>query len=172
MVIIDENNEILNNDDKKFLQEKCENFILSQSPRLTGEYINYFNRSFINIDNPLAQNIIKNCESYIKSKLNDRYLKLSGLWINKVDEHSNNDDDFHHDTCSGTLIIYLNENFTGGDFEYKDDNKNYVKIKPKKYLTIVMNDKLYHRVLPVLDGVRYSLVCFFHNEDKKQKSLI
>lgn len=172
MIILDENSEILNDNDKKFLQEKCENFILSQSPRLTGDYINYFNRSFINIDDPLAQNIIKNCEFYIKNKLNDRYLKLTGLWINKVDVHSNNDDDFHHDTCAGTLIIYLNDDFTGGDFEYKDNNKNYIKIKPKKYLTIVMNDKLYHRVLPVSKGVRYSLVCFFHNEDKKQKSLI
>ena len=74
-----------------------------------------------------------------------------------------------------TFILYLNENFDGGEFEYLDkkDKKNKkIKIKPKINLSIISNNELYHRVLPVLNGERFSLVMFFNVGKKKDYTLI
>ena len=43
------------------------------------------------------------------------------------------------------------------------------KINPKRNLSLITNDKLPHRVLPVITGERYSIVvfCVIPNKDKK-----
>jgi predicted 2-oxoglutarate/Fe(II)-dependent dioxygenase YbiX len=39
-------------------------------------------------------------------------------------------------------------------------------------MTIIMNSKLFHKVNPVSDGVRYSLITFFQTKQKRSKSII
>ena len=172
MITINQNTNILSEEDWEFLNQKCENFNASQSPVLHGDYLNYFYREFIDLNDKRATNIIKNSESFLRNELDNNSLQLSGMWINRIDINSNKDDDFHHDITAATLVIYLNDDFEGGEFEYVDDNKKNIKLFPKKNLTLAMNNKLYHRVLPVTSGVRYSLISFFNLKDKKIKTLI
>ena len=94
------------------------------------------------------------------------------MWINKIDVNSNKDDIFHKDNSDYSLILYLNDDYIGGQLEYKDDIFNTIKIKPKKNLMVLMDNKLQHRVLPVINGVRYSLVAFFRFINNPTKNLI
>ena len=172
MVLIEENNKILNDDEILYLNQKCENFNYSQKPKLSGEYLNYFFREALDLKDNSIQKIITNIEFYVKNRLENVNLKLYYMAINKVDVYSNKDDGFHNDVSPITFISYLNGDYSGGEFEYIDDNNNKIKVQPKKKLTIVMNDKTPHRVLPVTDGIRYSLVAFFKPGYKTIKSLI
>jgi hypothetical protein len=173
MITADENANLLNSEEWSFLEEKCKNFNPSQTPILDGEYLNYFYRQFLDIKDINVVGIVDKCEKYIRKQLKTNNLELKGMWINRVDINSNKDDDFHHDITPATLIIYLNDDFEDGEFEYIDKStKNKVKIKPKKNLTLAMNDKLYHRVSSVSSGVRYSLISFFTQSDKETKTLI
>jgi hypothetical protein len=124
---------------------------------------NYYNRFVINDD--ISKNfLIKKLNS---SKLLNADLSIAQIWLNKITPDSNKNDSFHIDSEDISIIIYLNDTFTGGEFEYKKDNAIH-RIQPKKGLTLRLDNKVEHRVLPVTEGVRYSLVIFI----KKKKTLL
>ena len=116
-------------------------------------------------------NIVMGLESYIKTKLYTN-LELKSMWINKIDSDSNKNDNFHKDISPCSLILYLNDDYIGGELEYIDDTNNRLKIIPQKNLVVIMNNQLEHRVLPITSGVRYSLVAFFGFMDNQTKSII
>lgn len=98
--------------------------------------------------------------------INDIF-KFESAWINVVNDTTNQNDSYHKDRSDRTIIIYLNENFEGGDFEYYQNNEMF-EISPKEGLCIMMDNELMHRVKPVVNGTRYSLVIFI----KKEKTLL
>jgi hypothetical protein len=171
MISIDNNSKILNDDDMEFLQKKCNNFISSQSPTLEKDNINFYFRQYIDIKDSLIHNIVMGLESYMKTKLYTN-LELKSMWINKIDINSNKDDNFHKDISPYSLILYLNDDYIGGELEYINDTNNRIKIIPEKNLAVIMDNQLKHRVLPITSGVRYSLVAFFGFIDKQTKSII
>jgi len=79
----------------------------------------------------------------------------------------------HREMYRENVVCFLNDNFTGGEFEYLvEDN---VQIKPSPNTAIVFGPTLRHRVLPVTEGVRYTLVAFLEESsylNKQEKSLI
>jgi len=171
MISIDINGEVLNDNDMELLQKKCDNFIPSQSPTLDKDNVNFYFREYIDLKDPLMHNIVMGLESYIKTKLYTN-LELKSMWINKIDINSNKDDNFHKDTSPYSLILYLNDDYIGGELEYINDTNKRVKIIPQKKLVVIMNNQLEHRVLPITSGVRYSLVVFFGFMDNQTKSII
>ena len=171
MISIDKNSKVLNDDDMELLQEKCNNFILTQSPTKEKNNTNFYFRQYIDLKDPLMYNIVMGLESYIKTKLYTN-LELKSMWINKIDINSNKDDNFHKDTSPCSLILYLNDDYIGGELEYVNDTNNRLKIIPQKKLVVIMNNQLEHRVLPITSGVRYSLVAFFGFIDNQTKSII
>jgi predicted 2-oxoglutarate/Fe(II)-dependent dioxygenase YbiX len=68
--------------------------------------------------------------------------------------------------------LYLNDDYSGGELEYINDTGSKSKIIPQKNLIITMSNRLQHRVLPISNGVRYSLVAFFGFIKKENKSII
>ena len=171
MISIDINSEVLNDNDMELLQKKCDNFIPTQSPTLDKDNINFYFREYIDLKDPLMHNIVMGLESYIKTKLYTN-LELKSMWINKIDINSNKDDNFHKDKSTCSLILYLNDDYVGGELEYINDTNNRVKIIPQKKLVVIMNNQLEHRVLPITSGVRYSLAAFFGFMDNPTKSII
>ena len=171
MILVDKNSKALNDDDMEFLYKKYNNFILAQSPQKVKDNTNYYFRQFLDLNDPLIRNIGMRLESYIKTKLYTN-LELVSMWINKVDINSNKDDEFHTDISPCSLILYLNDDFIGGELEYINDTNIKLKIIPQKNLIITMNNRLKHRVLPISSGVRYSLVAFFSFMDTQTKSII
>jgi predicted 2-oxoglutarate/Fe(II)-dependent dioxygenase YbiX len=99
-------------------------------------------------------------------------LQTKGVWINKVKPTTNLNDAFHFDTSDLTIVTYLNDEFEGGEFEYIDNNENTIHVSPKKGMSLIMNNKLLHKVLPITKGERLSLVCFFDLKIKESKSLL
>jgi hypothetical protein len=82
---------------------------------------------------------------------------------------------YHHhgEIYKKNLVCFLNEDFTGGEFEYKGENKEIVT--PTSNTALIFGPELDHRVLPVTEGTRYTLVAFITENTyltKEEKSII
>jgi hypothetical protein len=100
--------------------------------------------------------------------------KMRTNWVNIITTESNKNDDYHVDISDVSLIIYLNDNFVGGEFEYLKSNGEIEIIKPIKNNGILLSKDIWHRVKPVLEGKRYSMVSFFYSDPEfvKEKTII
>jgi Rps23 Pro-64 3,4-dihydroxylase Tpa1-like proline 4-hydroxylase len=161
---------ILDKRDLCTLQKECHNFKTSHPKNKNNQ--SSYNKMILN------QNKIslfkEKLEKIVFEKINLEYnlIPNSSTWINCVDSESNKNDDFHVDTSDLSLLVYLNENFEGGELEYKDENENIKTYTPKTNSGLIINNKLLHRVLPVRSGLRFSLVCFFVNKNIKVKKTL
>lgn len=79
----------------------------------------------------------------------------------------------HNLIYKDNLVCFLNNDFTGGEFEYT--NPESIKIIPSPNTALVFEPELAHRVLPVINGARYTLVAFLVENsyiNKQEKTLI
>lgn len=130
---------------------------------------NYYNRCYLELQDSYKEKI----ETFLYKTYNKKYvLKNKGCWINKITNDTNKDDTFHSDSSDLTIVTYLNDEYSGGEFEYMNWYREIIKIQAQKGLSLIMNNILPHRVSPVLDGTRYSLVCFFDLINKNEKTII
>jgi hypothetical protein len=80
---------------------------------------------------------------------------------------------YHHVRFKENLVCFLNENFSGGEFEYKDES--IIKVMPEVNTALIFEPKTLHRVLPVTEGERYTLVAFLTENtyiNKEENTLI
>lgn len=172
-ILINDENTIIDKEYEAFLMERCKNFTPSMVPFNKGnDNVNYFYRDFIDTTEDVSKKTIIKVEEFVNKVFGSEKFSLNIMWINRIDGDSNKDDTFHNDHSAVSLIIYLNDDFEGGEFEYIDENRNKVQIKPKKNLTILLDKKVIHRVKPVSKGVRFSLVFFFNIKNKAHKTII
>lgn len=169
--MIEQHYNILLEEEKQFLKEKCDNFIETHSPFENGN----INRSYhkYKLDEKkdlldLQERLLK----LIKKVTNENNIEFTGFVINRADLTTNQNDDYHVDMSNYTIVTYLNDDFMGGDFVYSLDNIKHTHNKVEKDLSIIMDDTVPHKISPVIDGVRFSFVCFFNKIVKKNKSLI
>lgn len=169
MIWVNKNLNIISKEEWSYLQDRIKNFSLSQAPT----HKNYYHREFLSSDkSPELINIISKISQYVKDTTKQSDIKISRIWINKVFEGSNINNGMHKDNSDLTFILYLNDDFNGGEFQYEDVNKKKIIIEPSRNLSIISNNHLKHRVLPVVEGERYSLVIFFNSNAEKEKTLI
>ena len=84
----------------------------------------------------------ENIESFLYKKYNKKYvLKDKGFWINKITTDTNKDDTFHTDISDLTIVTYLNDDYTGGEFEYINRYKKAIKIETQVGLSLIMDSK-------------------------------
>lgn len=159
----------LTEEELEFLRNCINNFSPTDTPRKDDNSQNYYIRQHLPLEQKLL-NFVPSILKIAKEKLTTEYY-FQGGWINKVDSSVNQNDDFHLDESDLTVVTYLNEDFEGGEFEYIVD-KDVKTIRPEVNLSLLMNNKLSHRVLPVKNGVRYSLVLFFKYVGKKTSTFI
>ena len=173
MILIENDIDLFTLEEKEILEKKCSLFVNIDNPVKKEKLTNYYVREFINKDDPEFRTIISKIDNCINKQFKKINIKLDGFWINKITNQTNKNDEFHTDAADITFLIYLNDEFTGGEYEYIElENKKKKKLKPKKYLSIITDRTVEHRVNPVLEGERYSMV-FFYNFDKKvNKTLI
>ena len=103
---------------------------------------------------------------YISKNYPIRKYKTGGFMGKHIDINR------HTPSMDISILIYLNDDYVGGELEYINDTNNRVKIIPQKKLVVIMNNQLEHRVLPITSGVRYSLAAFFGFMDNQTKSII
>ncbi len=155
-------NNMVTNDELIFLNSLCFSFTSTDTkPTKGSSYI----RKNLNIETDLLE-YQKRC----KESIGDKY-ELFGMWINKVTTETNIDDVYHYDRSDLTIVTYINDTFDGGEFEYIE-NKNVFKIKPIINMSLVMDNKLLHRVLKITKNERFSLISFYKWKEKNKKTLI
>lgn len=170
MLIVSDNTHLFNSDEKEILEKKCAAFKNNDIPK---EFTNYYVREFISKDNAEFQTIISKINDSVSNILKTNNIELNAFWINKVTNETNKNDGFHTDESDITFLMYLNDNFVGGDYEYAiPETKNRERLKPKKYLSVITDKSVRHRVIPVVEGERYSIVFFYNVNRKKSKTLI
>jgi len=173
MISIEDNSDLFNLNEKEILEKKYLSFTLTDNPSKKEKSANYYVRSHIPNDDAEFKMIVSKINNYVTKLSKKDNIKLNAYWINKVTKDTNKNDEFHKDSSDLTFLMYLNEEFTGGEYEYiAPETKNKEKIKPKKYLSIITTKDISHRVKPVLDGERYSIVFFYDFDKKVNKTLI
>ena len=155
---------LLSDEELLFLNSICSSFVPTAQASIINKN-NYYIRKMLNFKTDLLE-YQKKC----KTHLGGNY-KIEALWINKVTPNTNKNDKFHCDIADISIVTYINEDFEGGEFEYIFENEK-IKIKPIKNSSLIMNEKLEHRVLNVTNGERFSLISFYKKLQKKQKTLI
>ena len=164
---------LLSENELFFLQNKCNNFSISDAPNKNNKNdnsYNYYVRDNVNIKKDLLEYQIQ-VENYLFNRFRIKY-KTNSIWINKITNETNKSDEYHQDASDFTIITYLNDDFIGGEFVYLDNNEKTISIKPKKNMCILQNSRLTHRVNPVSDGIRYSCITFLNYVGKDMKTLI
>ena len=156
--------DILNQNELLFLNDLCRDFKKTNTNELDGVN-NFYNSMFIDDYSELSR--FKDEILKIVSDLDCEYdLNNPGIFINKVDTTTNQNDGYHRDGSHLTFIVYLNHDFEGGGFEYIQDGELH-QITPRPNLTIFMDNTVLHRVLPVVRGERYSLITWLFLKNKK-----
>jgi hypothetical protein len=153
---------LLSNKELIFLDSTCAKFF---EKKIISRKQNYYIRKILNIETDLLD-----YQQKCKELIDDNY-ELVGLWINKVTIETNIDDAYHKDTSDLTIVTYINDTFDGGEFEYIE-NKNVFKIKPIRNMSLIMDNKLKHRVRKITKNERFSLISFYNKKLKKEKTLI
>lgn len=171
MIVFEDSTHLFNTEEKEILEKKCRSFVNDDVP--SADTKNYYVRERINKNNDEFKTIISKVNNHITNLSKTESIKLDGFWINKITNETNQNDGFHKDVSDITFLMYLNDEFTGGEYEYiVPETKNKEHLIPKKYLSIITTKDVAHRVKPVINGERYSIV-FFYNFDKKiSKTLI
>lgn len=161
---------ILQDDELLYIDDFCKsiNESLLQEP-LPGR--NSYRRKVIKLKDETVKKIL----DIVKNNYGIQ-CTYTGSWINIVDNTANKKDKFHYDVADFSLIIYLNDDYVGGELEYQNYNivEDIQKFKPVKNSAVLISKDVLHRVLPVLSGKRYSLATFFNYDTSstKEKSLI
>jgi len=166
-------NDVLTEEELYNLKKECDFFVTTSTPSNVEQNKSiqnfYFRKSLKKLNTFFFNEKIINTFLINQNVIN---YKIQDMWINKVNTESNKNDDYHTDSSELSVVIFLNDNFEGGEFEYLDNFGKSNKIKPEKNKAILMDNKLPHRVLPVAYGERFTLVCFLKHIKKENKSLI
>lgn len=84
---------------------------------------------------------------------------INATWINRIDDKSNDSDDYHRDETDLSFIYYPTNSFNGGELECIVNNETINKLIITNGF-IILTNKVKHRVKPVISGVRWSIASF------------
>ena len=109
----------------------------------------------------------KNISSFIFNKLKPKVKQISKLNPLVLTARYNPGEKSHlhmdtpfDDDVKYTLLIYLNDNFEGGDTNFYDDNFKLIKtIRPEKGKGLLFDINLYHQGTTVVSGNKYWIGC-------------
>jgi PKHD-type hydroxylase len=89
------------------------------------------------------------------------------------DWHTDSTDTIYRDRFT-SIVIQLNDTYQGGILEIKNIKGELVPIENKIGTLYIFNSRLSHRVTPVVDGIRYSLVNWVSlvKTDSKKQNLL
>jgi len=148
-------NNLLDKDEFIFLKEKMTDNLNDFTIKPDKVKLTYYKTDIFKQKNSLL-NYYSKISRYVDLNIFD----ISFISLNCATDDTNSEDTFHRDNCDRTVITYLNNNFKGGELQYilNEETKLF---NPIENMTIIFNSKIKHRILPVKEGFRYSLVTFF-----------
>lgn len=145
------------------------NFVSNnESNQLIEYYKSNISKEYTRIDdiyNFKAVDVLEYNAFSIHNKL--KLISPVTIRVQLVDESISVTEYSHSHTIPWTYLVFLNDNFEGGELEIEN-----IKITPKKNQLIVFPGNLKHRVLQVTGGSRYTLVSFTNTKCKVLNSMI
>lgn len=123
----------------------------------TVQDLNQYSLSFIPQINDRMIGLFENSQSHTKIA-NIRRLKTGEFMY----PHKDNDTKYAEHPIMYGVVIYLNDDFTGGELKYTDID---FSIKPKSASMVIHETDIKHEVLPVLSGNRYCLTSFIYGDE-------
>ncbi len=114
---------------------------------------------FIEVNREDVQQIL---DSYV-AKLGESFSGKTVLPIKRISrltEGKNmgvHSDNLSEPRCIRGVILYLNDDYSGGEIHYRDVDVTY---KPKAGSVIIHDSSYLHEVLPVTEGTRYMVTTF------------
>ena len=130
----------------------------------TDELLKYYSDN-INREYPITDNVYSfkavDVMDYNQKKISSKLILNNPLFvrvqlINHTIPHI---ESMHRHTSKWTSIIFLNDDYMGGDLIIEN-----VIIKPKKNTLLVFPGNLNHKVTRVTEGDRYTMVSFLKND--------
>ena len=159
---------LLSSSEISYLNNCISNFIPYRQP---GEGLNYYFNTFIDINK--LSTFTENVKEYSRSIGNEYLLEAEGSFINRINTTSNLSDGYHDDHSKLSSVTLLNDDYEGGQINYIDSKGEEANIRCKKYSTLIFNgNETLHRVLPVTQGIRWSLATFYLIKTKNTKTLL
>jgi len=127
------------------------------------------NKELINIQNQFCMLINSTASFYVnKFQITESYFHEP---YNALKYKENTEYKTHYDGCTSThrhisCILYLNDDYVGGEIEFPHFN---VKIKPQAgmFLMFPSNFAYAHTAKPVLQGTKYAIVTWLHDQPPK-----
>lgn len=107
-------------------------------------------------------NIHKRVSSLFDIKFHTQMIRM----IHKTDKHSfweSHSDNSGDDEIKYGVVLYLNDNFNGGELYYPDLD---IIVKPEKGMLVYHLGDQEHEVLKVISGDRYTLTSFIRLRSK------
>jgi len=128
-----------------------------------------YNFRGINVEGPLRNKVEKVFREYNLTGA------LDTLRIQRIDKNFKIATAFHThgDSLIENVVCFLNDNYSGGEFEYMD--YNIQMITPESNTALIFPPELPHRVNLVTEGTRYTLVAFLAKNpyiSKQDKTVI
>jgi PKHD-type hydroxylase len=118
----------------------------------------------------------------LRESFNINGMEVTGLGDYQFTEYKEGEYfDWHVDSTDllyrdrfASIVIQLNDNYIGGILEIKNSKEEIVPINNKIGTLYIFNSRLLHRVVPIVEGVRYSLVNWIRliKTDSKKQNLI
>lgn len=112
---------------------------------------------------------------WIFDRLSTFFEENSGYTLTSLKEEihfhvfsQNNKFDIHNDTRDRRLFsvgVLLNDDFEDGDFKLYIPNE--IKLNKKAGNCYLFNSSILHKVTPITNGIRYSLIWFIQNDNIK-----
>ena len=153
----------IKNNSSHFIDEKNENYfnVYDNRKNINNSFLNYtevdFHIEFLKSKFPEYLNRIKFSECDIKCVINKQ---IQSAFIKP-----------HVDGTLYTHLLYLNDNYEGGDIIFLGNKKQnnekrteIIKITPERNLSLLTSGNYFHKVYPIITGEKYTLTTFIRKK--------
>lgn len=156
--------DFLSKEECDFILNKCKKDLKLSNGKVANGNLNE-RKSSIGWINDLGE-VNEKLKNVLKTHFNYDGVEVIGLGPFQFTEykvgeyykwHTDRDKTTYRERFAST-VIQLNDDYTGGLLEIKNSKGNLVNINHKIGNLYIFNSNLFHRVTPVEDGTRYSLV--------------
>ena len=154
----------LSKDECEFILNRCKEELELTIAKVKNGNSNERKSSVAWVDN--LGDVNERLKNILRSRFNLNGMEVTGLGPFQFTEykegefygwHTDRDSTTFKDRFAST-VIQLNEGYDGGVLEIKDTKNNLIPLKQKTGNLYVFDSNLRHRVTPVDNGTRYSLV--------------
>jgi len=122
-------------------------------------------------ENPEAKEILDNIHARVENLFSsfsgiNRFEAISRFFAG--DSMPAHYDEVGHPEIAFGIIIYLNDEYSGGEIFYPDNN---IKIKPKAGSLVMHSGSIFHQVTEVAGSTRYFMTTFVHGNNSSPAKL-